>query len=597
MSDTIVTVLNPPPVIATTLQIGQGPAGPTGATGPTGPQGPTGPTGPTGAIGPQGPAGPTGATGATGPQGPTGPAGTTDYNLLSNRPTNVSFFTNDAGYVPSATLTATLASYLTTSAAAATYEPKLTAGTASQYYRGDKSWATLNTTAVTEGTNLYYTDTRARASLSLTTTGTSGSASYNSLTGALNIPAYTLAGLGGEPAIAAGSTAQYWRGDKTWQTLNQAAVAGLTTSSSPQFAGMSLVYGSLTTSNPFSITQTWNLVSTTFSAFTINVTDTASASGSFLQRWQVGGADVVSFSKSGISYQAAGVVGSSTGSVVYTRINGNTGTTPPAVTWAYNTDSPTTGNHSITLMPCDTGSRPHFYFNSPNGGGFGCRSDSFSTVWDIYTLGTSSSTPLTIDSYASKGILFQASNSTYEFRNSTNAQRLNLYGTYTDTSNYRRLYFSSTTAGAFVIGVEGLGTGASGNTLALSGLTTITGASGTDITINAATGVDVIFQSNGTETFRVKSGSQGIAFVNSSQFLKFAGATGLAQNASGTLEVNSGTAGTYRDLILRNLFVTGTSTPATSGATGTTGQITWDSSYLYVCTATNTWRRVAHATW
>ena len=41
-------------------------------------------------------------------------------------------------------------------------EPSVTAGTTSQYYRGDKTWQTLSTTNVTEGTGLYYTDTRAR---------------------------------------------------------------------------------------------------------------------------------------------------------------------------------------------------------------------------------------------------------------------------------------------------------------------------------------------------------------------------------------------------------------------------------------------------
>lgn len=41
-----------------------------------------------------------------------------------------------------------------------------------------------------------------------------------------------------EPAITAGTTAQYFRGDKTFQTLNQAAVAGLTTADSPIFAGV-----------------------------------------------------------------------------------------------------------------------------------------------------------------------------------------------------------------------------------------------------------------------------------------------------------------------------------------------------------------------
>lgn len=35
-----------------------------------------------------------------------------------------------------------------------------------------------------------------------------------------------------------------------------------------------------------------------------------------------------------------------------------------------------------------------------------------------------------------------------------------------------------------------------------------------------------------------------------------------------------------------------TATPASNG-TGTTGMLTWDGSYLYICTNTNTWARVA----
>jgi len=42
------------------------------------------------------------------------------------------------------------------------YEPAITAGTTLQYWRGDKSFQTLNTLAVPELTNLYFTDTRAR---------------------------------------------------------------------------------------------------------------------------------------------------------------------------------------------------------------------------------------------------------------------------------------------------------------------------------------------------------------------------------------------------------------------------------------------------
>ncbi len=48
-----------------------------------------------------------------------------------------------------------------------------------------------------------------------------------------------------EPVISAGSTAQYWRGDKSWQTLNQAAVAGLTTTDTPQFKRLGIGSSSL----------------------------------------------------------------------------------------------------------------------------------------------------------------------------------------------------------------------------------------------------------------------------------------------------------------------------------------------------------------
>jgi hypothetical protein len=38
-------------------------------------------------------------------------------------------------------------------------------------------------------------------------------------------------------------------------------------------------------------------------------------------------------------------------------------------------------------------------------------------------------------------------------------------------------------------------------------------------------------------------------------------------------------------------------TPASATATGITGTINWDSSYIYVCIATNTWKRTSIASW
>lgn len=55
------------------------------------------------------------------------------------------------------------------------------------------------TTLVTEGTNLYFTNARARSAINFTTSGNSGASTYNNFTGDLNVPNYTIGGLGGLP--------------------------------------------------------------------------------------------------------------------------------------------------------------------------------------------------------------------------------------------------------------------------------------------------------------------------------------------------------------------------------------------------------------
>jgi hypothetical protein len=44
-------------------------------------------------------------------------------------------------------------------------------GTTAQYYRGDKAWATLDTSIIPENGNLYFTIARAQSALSSTITG------------------------------------------------------------------------------------------------------------------------------------------------------------------------------------------------------------------------------------------------------------------------------------------------------------------------------------------------------------------------------------------------------------------------------------------
>lgn len=114
---------------------------------------------------------------------------------------------------------------------ASNLEPSFAAGSADQYLNGLKTWQTLNTNAVTEATNLYYTDVRARLAVSA-----SGPLSYSNVSGIFSIPQAnsTSSGFlsfgdwiifnGKENSFGIGDPSQYLRGDKTWQTLNTTSV-------------------------------------------------------------------------------------------------------------------------------------------------------------------------------------------------------------------------------------------------------------------------------------------------------------------------------------------------------------------------------------
>lgn len=67
----------------------------------------------------------------------------------------------------------------------------------------------------------------------------------------------------------------------------------------------------------------------------------------------------------------------------------------------------------------------------------------------------------------------------------------------------------------------------------------------------------------------------------------YLGRVGIGTNSPTTLlDVNSNT-----------VRVRTARTPASATATGTTGEICWDANYIYVCTATNTWKRTALSSW
>jgi len=53
----------------------------------------------------------------------------------------------------------------------------------------------------------------------------------------------------------------------------------------------------------------------------------------------------------------------------------------------------------------------------------------------------------------------------------------------------------------------------------------------------------------------------------------------------------------HRQKIANTLDDFNVSVPSTISSAGVEGQVAYDSTYFYICTATNTWRRVAISTW
>lgn len=60
------------------------------------------------------------------------------------------------------------------------------------------------------------------------------------------------------------------------------------------------ILGTITTSQPFTTSQTWNAAGVTFIGEDHNYTDTASAAGSLAARWQVGGQPAIQITKAGV---------------------------------------------------------------------------------------------------------------------------------------------------------------------------------------------------------------------------------------------------------------------------------------------------------
>lgn len=103
-------------------------------------------------------------------------------------------------------------------------------------------------------------------------------------------------------------------------------------------------------------------------------------------------------------------------------------------------------------------------------------------------------------------------------------------------------------------------------------------AAGT-ISINTGTEVDVVAP---------------VFDVDAAGTVELTGESGITLDdggGGGSLDVNMN-ASFYGDVTLGSPTV-----PANAGSTGTAGMVAWDADYIYICVATNTWKRAAISTW
>ena len=117
---------------------------------------------------------------------------------------------------------------------------------------GQTGAVSLTTDNIPEGaTNLYFTSLRARQSLSLTTSGSSGASTYNNTTGVLNVPNYTLSGLGGVPTsrrLEINGVSYDLSADRSWSvgtvtSVDMTVPTGLTVTGSPITGAGTLALG------------------------------------------------------------------------------------------------------------------------------------------------------------------------------------------------------------------------------------------------------------------------------------------------------------------------------------------------------------------
>lgn len=142
----------------------------------------------------------------------------------------------------------------------------------------------------------------------------------------------------------------------------------------------------------------------------------------------------------------------------------------------------------------------------------------------------------------------------------------------------------------------GINSAAIGATTPAAGtFTTVTATAGANFAKSAGNG-RIKIANEGADTYNVVASRNA---ADSGYLPLVVRATNLSVDGglvATTIGASSPDAGTFTTLTSTTL-IAATHTPSSASDTGVAGTIAWDSSFVYVCVATNTWKRVAIATW
>lgn len=397
---------------------------------------------------------------------------------------------------------------------------------------------------------------------------------------------------------------------------------GSTTPSTGAFTTLSANNGTITASAPvLDLAQTWNNAAVTFTGMRVNATNTASATASLIADFQTGGTSRASIRQdgrincfqvvssdsviSGLNVQAATssfftwsgadmLIARDAADVLAIRRSAN-----PQTFRIYNTNDSSTA--------AGTNFERGFIGWSSNTLRIGTEAGGTGSARNL-ELQTGGTTRLTVDN-AGTVVLQSAGGLTFSGRTgigSPSAGSIRLLGT--DGSSFNFLYLGVQSASypalkrvgtalQVRLGDDSAFAPLECSNLTVNGTTNGTVGSAVGLLLSAASTNNITFQTNGTSRWII-GGSSGALQGSDGVPIRLGGSTSsfpLLKNSGAIVQARLADDTGYTT-IDANHRLQGTA-PATSGATGTAGDIRYDADYIYVCTAANTWKRAAIATW